>query len=192
MPREKEGKQKTKGPPLPIIAILQKFLKTYEKHCAQTQTSVCPAIRRDLKTSIDNEQILKKVSECSPFLILLWNELTRVNPKEHGSSVLSSPELVTSPPSTFLPEQSSAPGSDQEPTLLPLLLCHSHHQNYPSQSFPSPSDRPAFSHTTLHPEWPICPSSHSTSGKPSSKAPLPSSFCRTSLPSIRQPLSHAE
>lgn len=60
MPREKEGKRKMKGPPLPIIAILQKFLKTYEKHCAQTQTSVCPAIRRDLKTSIDNEQILKK------------------------------------------------------------------------------------------------------------------------------------
>nr|XP_036861228.1 uncharacterized protein LOC118970027 [Manis javanica] len=40
--------------------ILQKFLRTYEKHCAQTQTSVCPAIKRDLKTSISNEQILRK------------------------------------------------------------------------------------------------------------------------------------
>lgn len=49
-----------KGPPLPIIAILRKFLKTYEKYCAQTQTSVCPAIRRDLKTSINDERILRK------------------------------------------------------------------------------------------------------------------------------------
>ncbi|XP_072814524.1 ribonuclease inhibitor isoform X1 [Vicugna pacos] len=60
MPREKEGNRKTKGAPLPIVTTLQKFLKTYEKHCAQTQTSVCPAIKRDLKTSINNEQILSK------------------------------------------------------------------------------------------------------------------------------------
>ncbi|XP_013837553.1 uncharacterized protein LOC100515582 isoform X2 [Sus scrofa] len=60
MPREKEGKRKTKGALLPIIPTLKKFLKTYEKYCAQTQTSVCPAIKRDLKTSINNEQILRK------------------------------------------------------------------------------------------------------------------------------------
>ncbi|XP_032343175.1 uncharacterized protein LOC106730365 isoform X1 [Camelus ferus] len=60
MPREREGNRKTKGAPLPIVTTLQKFLKTYEKHCAQTQTSVCPAIKRDLKTSINNEQILSK------------------------------------------------------------------------------------------------------------------------------------
>ncbi|XP_058151074.1 uncharacterized protein [Dasypus novemcinctus] len=60
MPRTKEGKGKTKGTPLPIVPILQKFLKTYEKHCAQSQTSVCPIIRRDLKASIDSEQILRK------------------------------------------------------------------------------------------------------------------------------------
>ncbi|XP_029795997.1 uncharacterized protein LOC115292183 isoform X2 [Suricata suricatta] len=60
MPREKEGKQKTKGTPLPIVPVLQKFLKTYEKHCAETQTSVCPAIKEDLKSSIHNEQILRK------------------------------------------------------------------------------------------------------------------------------------
>ncbi|KAB0396832.1 hypothetical protein E2I00_017995, partial [Balaenoptera physalus] len=57
---EKEGKRKTKGAPLPIVPTLQKFLKTYEKHCAQAQTSVCPAIKRDLKTSINHERILRK------------------------------------------------------------------------------------------------------------------------------------
>ncbi|XP_073755355.1 uncharacterized protein [Callorhinus ursinus] len=66
MPREKEGRQKTKGTPLPIVPILQKFLKTYEKHCAQTQTSVCPAIKQDLKTSINNEQILRKFMLVRP------------------------------------------------------------------------------------------------------------------------------
>ncbi|XP_078288413.1 uncharacterized protein LOC132684229 isoform X4 [Panthera onca] len=66
MPREKEGKQKTKGTPLPIVPILQKFLKTYQKHCAQTQTSVCPAIKQDLKTSINNEQILRKFMLVRP------------------------------------------------------------------------------------------------------------------------------
>ncbi|XP_045857287.1 uncharacterized protein LOC123939609 isoform X3 [Meles meles] len=66
MPREKEGKQKTKGTPLPIVLILRKFLKTYEKHCAQTQTSVCPAIKQDLKTSINNEQILRKFMLVRP------------------------------------------------------------------------------------------------------------------------------
>ncbi|KAM9089950.1 LOW QUALITY PROTEIN: uncharacterized protein AAG666_014225 [Megaptera novaeangliae] len=60
MPREKEGKRKTKGAPLRIVPTLQKFLKTYEKHCAQAQTSVCPAIKRDLKTSINHERILRK------------------------------------------------------------------------------------------------------------------------------------
>ncbi|XP_057593772.1 uncharacterized protein LOC130854956 [Hippopotamus amphibius kiboko] len=60
MPREKEGKGKTKGALLPIVPTLQKFLKTYEKHCAQTQTSMCPAIKRDLKTSINHERILRK------------------------------------------------------------------------------------------------------------------------------------
>ncbi|XP_022365871.1 uncharacterized protein LOC111151928 isoform X2 [Enhydra lutris kenyoni] len=66
MPRDKEGKQKTKGTPLPIVPILRKFLKTYEKHCAQTQTSVCPAIRQDLKTSINNEQVLRKFMLVRP------------------------------------------------------------------------------------------------------------------------------
>ncbi|XP_045359405.1 uncharacterized protein LOC123611479 isoform X3 [Leopardus geoffroyi] len=66
MPREKEGKQKTKETPLPIVPILQKFLKTYQKRCAQTQTSVCPAIKQDLKTSINNEQILRKFMLVRP------------------------------------------------------------------------------------------------------------------------------
>ncbi|XP_004397370.1 PREDICTED: uncharacterized protein LOC101374865 [Odobenus rosmarus divergens] len=66
MPREKEGRQKAKGTPLPIVPILQKFLKTYEKHCAQTQTSVCLAIKQDLKTSINNEQILRKFMLVRP------------------------------------------------------------------------------------------------------------------------------
>ncbi|XP_070231305.1 uncharacterized protein [Bos mutus] len=60
MPREKQGKRKTKGAPQSIVSILQKFLKTYEKRCVQTQTSVCPAIKRDLKASINHERILRK------------------------------------------------------------------------------------------------------------------------------------
>ncbi|KAM7248631.1 hypothetical protein CapIbe_000670 [Capra ibex] len=60
MPREKQEKRKTKGAPLPIVSTLQKFLKTYEKRCVQTQTSVCPAIKRDLKASINHERILRK------------------------------------------------------------------------------------------------------------------------------------
>ncbi|XP_016065327.1 PREDICTED: uncharacterized protein LOC107534678 [Miniopterus natalensis] len=60
MPRQKTGKEKSKRAPLPVVPTLQKFLKTYEKHRAQTQTSVCPAIKKDLKTSIDKEQMLRK------------------------------------------------------------------------------------------------------------------------------------
>ncbi|KAM5315077.1 LOW QUALITY PROTEIN: uncharacterized protein AAES06_020482 [Glossophaga mutica] len=63
MPREKEGEWKSKGAPLSTVPILQKFLKTQEKHCAQTQVPVCPAITKDLKTSINNDQILRKVND---------------------------------------------------------------------------------------------------------------------------------
>lgn len=74
MPRANEGKHKSKGAPLPIVLILQKFLKTYEKHCAQSQTSVCPAIKSDLKSSIDSDQVLRKFmlvrSDDSPPRIL--------------------------------------------------------------------------------------------------------------------------
>ncbi|KAM4821683.1 uncharacterized protein RHO17_001987 isoform 2-T4 [Thomomys bottae] len=65
MPKAKEGKRKTKGALLPV-PILQKFLKTYEKHCAQSQTSVCPAIKKDLKKSIDCERVLKKFTLVKP------------------------------------------------------------------------------------------------------------------------------
>lgn len=61
MPRIKEGKRKAKGAPL-ATPVLQKFLKTYEKHCALSQTAMCPAIRKDLRNSIDREQPLRKVS----------------------------------------------------------------------------------------------------------------------------------
>lgn len=43
-----------------MVPILQKFLKTYQKHCIQSRTSMCPAIQRDLKSSIDREQFLRK------------------------------------------------------------------------------------------------------------------------------------
>nr|XP_017202158.2 uncharacterized protein LOC100358019 [Oryctolagus cuniculus] len=66
MPRTKGGKRKTKGAPLPIALILQKLLKTYEKHCAQSQTSMCPAVRRDLKSSINSEQVLRKFMLVRP------------------------------------------------------------------------------------------------------------------------------
>uniref|UniRef100_A0A8C2YL52 Uncharacterized LOC102017899 n=1 Tax=Chinchilla lanigera TaxID=34839 RepID=A0A8C2YL52_CHILA len=60
MPRVKEGKGSAKGTPPPVVQSLQKFLKTYEKHCACSQTAVCPAVRRDLKSSIANEQSLRR------------------------------------------------------------------------------------------------------------------------------------
>ncbi|CAH6777866.1 Gm28729 [Phodopus roborovskii] len=60
MPRAKERKQKPKGAPPSVVPVLQKFLKTYQKHCVQSRTSLCPAIQRDLKSSIDREQILRK------------------------------------------------------------------------------------------------------------------------------------
>ncbi|XP_021089028.1 uncharacterized protein LOC106022000 isoform X2 [Mesocricetus auratus] len=60
MRRAKERKQKPKGTPPSVVPALQKFLKTYQKHCMQSQTSLCPAIQRDLKNSIDREQILRK------------------------------------------------------------------------------------------------------------------------------------
>ncbi|XP_060053468.1 uncharacterized protein LOC132540358 isoform X2 [Erinaceus europaeus] len=60
MPGAKERKPKAKGAPLTVSPILQRFLKTYEKHCAQTRTAVCPAIKRDLKASISDERMLRK------------------------------------------------------------------------------------------------------------------------------------
>ncbi|XP_068960510.1 uncharacterized protein [Petaurus breviceps papuanus] len=66
MPRTKKEKSKIKGASLSIVPVLTKFLKTYEKHCVQSQTSVCPAIKKALKTSIENEQILRKLILVSP------------------------------------------------------------------------------------------------------------------------------
>ncbi|XP_035310950.1 uncharacterized protein LOC113835181 isoform X1 [Cricetulus griseus] len=60
MPRAKERKQKPKGDPPLVVPVLQKFLKTYQKHCLLSRTSLCPAIQRDLKNSIDRDQILRK------------------------------------------------------------------------------------------------------------------------------------
>nr|XP_048308550.1 uncharacterized protein LOC125412055 [Myodes glareolus] len=60
MPRAKKRKEKSPGAPPSVVPILQKFLKTYQKHCAQSRTSLCPTIQRDLKNSIDREQILRK------------------------------------------------------------------------------------------------------------------------------------
>lgn len=97
MLRAKEGRQKAKGAALPVVPILQKFLRTYEKHCAQTRTSVCPAVKRDLKAGIDNGQILRKVSLWSPLFIPLWNGVG-FTPDDHGSSIFPSPEVVVSPP----------------------------------------------------------------------------------------------
>lgn len=60
MPRAKKRKEKPQGVPPSVVPILQKLLKTYQKHCAQSGTSLCPTIQRDLKSSIDREQILRK------------------------------------------------------------------------------------------------------------------------------------
>uniref|UniRef100_A0A8C5P5C6 Predicted gene 28729 n=1 Tax=Jaculus jaculus TaxID=51337 RepID=A0A8C5P5C6_JACJA len=59
MPKPKERKEQTKGASLPIVPILQKFLRTYEKHCARFQASVSPAIRRDLQGSIEGFTLIK-------------------------------------------------------------------------------------------------------------------------------------
>lgn len=123
MPREKQGKRKAKGAPQSIVSILQKFLKTYEKRCVQTQTSVCPAIKRDLKASINHERILRKVSVSSQ------------ETKEHGSSIPSSPELAGSP------ALRSCLHAIQSLTLAPKSARHSSYlPTPPSQSaHPRPS-----------------------------------------------------
>ncbi|XP_056664463.1 uncharacterized protein LINC02618 [Monodelphis domestica] len=66
MPRTKKEKSKLKGASSSFVPILTKFLKTYEKHCLQSQTSVCPTIKKALKTSIENKQILRKLMLVSP------------------------------------------------------------------------------------------------------------------------------
>nr|XP_010328716.2 uncharacterized protein LOC101029016 [Saimiri boliviensis boliviensis] len=38
----------------------------YEKHQAQSQTSTCPVVKRDLKSSIDSDQVLKKFMLVRP------------------------------------------------------------------------------------------------------------------------------
>ncbi|XP_057624383.1 uncharacterized protein LOC130873562 [Chionomys nivalis] len=60
MPRAKKRKEKPQGASPSVVPVLQKFLKTYQKHCAQSGTSLCPTIQRDLKSSIEREQILRK------------------------------------------------------------------------------------------------------------------------------------
>lgn len=62
MPRAKKRKEKPRGASPSVVPVLQKFLKTYQKYCVQSGTSLCPTIQRDLKNSIDREQILRKVS----------------------------------------------------------------------------------------------------------------------------------
>ena len=162
MPREKQGKRKTKGEPQSIVSILQKFLKTYEKRCVQTQTSVCPAIKRDLKASINHERILRKVSVSSQ------------ETKEHGSSIPSSPELAGSP------ALRSCLHAVQSLTLAPKSARHSSYlPTPPSQSAHPvlhPSSSSACSHPASPPERPACLSSHSMSGESSSKASLLSSL----------------
>ncbi|XP_045435179.1 uncharacterized protein LOC118715275 [Pipistrellus kuhlii] len=66
MPGEKTAALSREGAPLPVAPILQRFLKTYEERCAQEQTPVCPAIRKDLKTSIDDDQVLRKFVLVKP------------------------------------------------------------------------------------------------------------------------------
>nr|XP_044992284.1 uncharacterized protein LOC123455519 [Jaculus jaculus] len=66
MPKPKERKEQTKGASLPIVPILQKFLRTYEKHCARFQASVSPAIRRDLQGSIEGARALRGFTLIKP------------------------------------------------------------------------------------------------------------------------------
>ncbi|MEJ1285669.1 RAS p21 protein activator 2 [Cricetulus griseus] len=60
---------------LPFLKPQKKFLKTYQKHCLLSRTSLCPAIQRDLKNSIDRDQILRKMNECL-FMMATYNFLT--------------------------------------------------------------------------------------------------------------------
>lgn len=125
---------------------------------------MCPAITKDLKTNINNEQILRKVSDVvlsSFFSEMKW---LRFTPKEPGSSVPSSPKLVVSPPlcsclkfKAWLWHQGPAQhfyGPSPMP-VLPAGLPVSHH----------------FASAVA-----TCPSSLSPPRKPSPKAPLPSSL----------------
>lgn len=160
MPREKQGKRKTKGAPQSIVSTLQKFLKTYEKRCVQTQTSVCPAIKRDLKASINHERILRKVCVSSQ------------ETKEHGSSIPSSPELVG------LPALRSCLHAVQSLTLAPvcsalLLPSHSSLPVCPSLSF------------ILRAALPVLTPLHLWNGQPA----LPPTLCLES-PAQKHPFCH--
>ncbi|XP_043377847.1 uncharacterized protein LOC119567050 isoform X2 [Chelonia mydas] len=58
-----QGKKKEKmkkASSLPDISILEKFMKTYERHCAFSQSSVSSMIKRSLRQCIENETILTK------------------------------------------------------------------------------------------------------------------------------------
>uniref|UniRef100_A0A8C6W5B8 Predicted gene 28729 n=1 Tax=Nannospalax galili TaxID=1026970 RepID=A0A8C6W5B8_NANGA len=108
MSRAKERKKPKEAPPS-VVPALQKFLRTYEKHCAQSRTSVCPAIRRDLKSSISNEQILRKFmlvrpDDSSPSLLPVSLEPLLMTIRDEGYTLgkeicmwglrLSNPEIA--------------------------------------------------------------------------------------------------
>ncbi|XP_053894968.1 uncharacterized protein LOC128842803 [Malaclemys terrapin pileata] len=60
MQGKKKEKIKTKDSSLSDISILEKFMKTYERHCAFSQSSVSGMIKWSLRKCIENETILTK------------------------------------------------------------------------------------------------------------------------------------
>lgn len=161
MPRAKERKQKPKGDPPLVVPVLQKFLKTYQKHCLLSRTSLCPAIQRDLKNSIDRDQILRKVSGGH----LSFSEIDSQGFRPQAQSPLSHqlwtawqrhPQLCSRNTKGLL--HSSAP--TQPVHLLPTTarMCWREgnlewvHKTLPNISFWSSSFSPSDSgHSELHP-----------------------------------------
>ncbi|XP_019388545.1 PREDICTED: uncharacterized protein LOC109308599 isoform X4 [Crocodylus porosus] len=60
MQEKKKKKMKTKASSLPDISILKTFMKTYERHCALSQSSVSVTIKQSLKRCLGNEIALTK------------------------------------------------------------------------------------------------------------------------------------
>ncbi|XP_067851177.1 uncharacterized protein [Heptranchias perlo] len=59
-------KKNTKGIKQNVSVIIQKFLKSYERHCAQTLSAVSPMLVHNLQKCIENKEILTKLILACP------------------------------------------------------------------------------------------------------------------------------
>uniref|UniRef100_H2ZXJ8 Uncharacterized protein n=1 Tax=Latimeria chalumnae TaxID=7897 RepID=H2ZXJ8_LATCH len=79
----KKKKGKSKKGSLPDVAILlKKFMKTYEKHCAQAQSSVSPTIKQGLQKCIEREEPFRRIILTCPEVV------SEVSPPAHFKPLL--------------------------------------------------------------------------------------------------------